>query len=95
MDNFSFLNRLLDLHHRSAQISQQPLERERFHHETLTQDSKLSTWLDFTEVDWRLFLSGDSNHFSVSSYDNRIAAEREKEREDTLPHLSLEDLSLH
>ena len=38
---------------------------------------------------------GDSIHFSVTSYDDEIAAEREKEREDTLPHLSLEDLSLH
>ena len=38
---------------------------------------------------------GDSIHFSVTSYDDEIAAEREKEREDTLPHLSLEDLSIH
>ena len=38
---------------------------------------------------------GDSIHFSVTSYDDEIAAEREKEREDTLPHLSLEDISIH
>ena len=38
---------------------------------------------------------GDSIQFSVTSYDDEIAAEREREREDTLPHLSLEDLSIH
>jgi hypothetical protein len=38
---------------------------------------------------------GDSIHFSVTSYDDEIAAEREREREDTLPHLSLEDISIH
>ena len=74
---------------------QSPPEGETFHHETLPQDYKLSTWLDFTEVDWRLFLSGDSNHLSVTSYDNEFTADGEKEREDTLPHLSLEDLFLH
>ena len=37
---------------------------------------------------------GDSIHFSVTSYDDEIAAEREKEREDTLLQLAFEDSAI-
>ena len=37
---------------------------------------------------------GDSIHFSVTSYDDEIAAEREKEREDTLLQLPFEDSTI-